>query len=373
MHSSAIGDLLTNVKGKTLLMVGDSFSAEDITLQAIKHGAEFVYILGRFCNGVCQEVERWPKDKAEVITSSALIGVNDDGYTLKFQDAKLDFIKYSQNVIEDGEKWDLENVDAVVLCTGYQENMNMLNPRLLEPFSWYAEDCFEEVPPNWKMKENSMTQFLGEIPASEFIYSEFVGVIPGIYRGMLIDNPNMMFIQEPNSSFPLLSIDVRANLLLSFITGEFQLPTKDKMEEWNTNLVLAAMDDTYTRYEMDPNYTQKWWDIAEKSEQINVTLEESYFSLKIKHISEDMSDAKYDFQMVNSDGELNEKGKAFVDMYLQQNKSRRDLNTFSEEDGNWRTYRDHDPSYFVSVHTGKVASPMKKPWVELADCLSEAL
>ena len=54
MHSSAIGDLLTNVKGKTLLMVGDSYSAEDITLQAIKHGAKFVYILGRFCNGVCQ-------------------------------------------------------------------------------------------------------------------------------------------------------------------------------------------------------------------------------------------------------------------------------------------------------------------------------
>lgn len=44
MHSAEVTELGQGLKGKCLLLVGDSYSAEDLTLQAIKVGAEHVYI-----------------------------------------------------------------------------------------------------------------------------------------------------------------------------------------------------------------------------------------------------------------------------------------------------------------------------------------
>jgi trimethylamine monooxygenase len=44
MHSADVVDIGSLIKGKRILLVGDSFSAEDLTLQALKMNAEHVYI-----------------------------------------------------------------------------------------------------------------------------------------------------------------------------------------------------------------------------------------------------------------------------------------------------------------------------------------
>merc|ERR1719412_2759146 len=67
IHSSTAGSCLHLVKGKRILIIGDSDSAEDLTLQSLKHGVEKVYILSRSACGVCTRYGYWPYNKVEIL------------------------------------------------------------------------------------------------------------------------------------------------------------------------------------------------------------------------------------------------------------------------------------------------------------------
>jgi len=54
------------VKGKNIIMVGDSYSSEDLALQCIKLGAGEITILSRHCNGSACDMGSWPEDKVEI-------------------------------------------------------------------------------------------------------------------------------------------------------------------------------------------------------------------------------------------------------------------------------------------------------------------
>lgn len=68
LHSmEATEDFQEHVKGKKVMLVGDSSSAEDLALRAVKLGAKHVYICARSGDGNCSDTKSWPSDKITVI------------------------------------------------------------------------------------------------------------------------------------------------------------------------------------------------------------------------------------------------------------------------------------------------------------------
>jgi len=68
LHSmEATEDFQDHVKGKKIMLVGDSSSAEDLALRAVKLGAKHVYICARSGDGDCSDTKSWPSDKITVI------------------------------------------------------------------------------------------------------------------------------------------------------------------------------------------------------------------------------------------------------------------------------------------------------------------
>ncbi|MBQ0768803.1 MAG: NAD(P)/FAD-dependent oxidoreductase [Bizionia sp.] len=113
-------------KGQNILLIGSSYSAEDIGIQCHKHGAKSVTLSYRSSPiGV-----DWPEGVKEVPLLTHF-----DGETAHFKD---------------GHK---ENFDAVILCTGYQHKFPFLPDELrlktknnLYPDNLYKGIFFNDVP-----------------------------------------------------------------------------------------------------------------------------------------------------------------------------------------------------------------------------------
>ena len=89
--------------------------------------------------------------------------------------------------VKEDKYYDIEDISMIILCTGYEANVDYLDSTLLD------HDVSE------------------------------------VYRSvLLIRNPNMMFIHEWGD-MPLIEIDVRAWLCLAFITGAQAIPAKTEM------------------------------------------------------------------------------------------------------------------------------------------------
>jgi trimethylamine monooxygenase len=67
------------VKGKRILLIGDSYSAEDLALQCIKLGAENIYFTSRELQGSASYMGSWPDGKVEMLIFAEVSGVKDDG------------------------------------------------------------------------------------------------------------------------------------------------------------------------------------------------------------------------------------------------------------------------------------------------------
>ncbi|MCS3557076.1 MULTISPECIES: NAD(P)-binding domain-containing protein [unclassified Sphingobacterium] len=107
-------------KDQRLLLIGSSYSAEDIGVQCYKHGSKSVTIAYRTSPIGCN----WP-----------------DGIKEK---AKLSHFEDSIAYFEDGSQ---EEFDAVILCTGYQHKFPFLpdNMRLKTNNCLYPDDLFKGV------------------------------------------------------------------------------------------------------------------------------------------------------------------------------------------------------------------------------------
>ena len=84
VHSSAMDTLIGSdgknaVKGKRILLIGDSYSAEDLALQCIKLGAENIYFTSRELQGSASYMGSWPDGKVEMLIFAEVSGVKDDG------------------------------------------------------------------------------------------------------------------------------------------------------------------------------------------------------------------------------------------------------------------------------------------------------
>jgi hypothetical protein len=308
----------------------------------------------------------WPEDRVEILKFSNVSGVKDDGTgkTLVFDTLN--------------EKYpvpDVEDISIIICCTGYIPNLHMLEEKL-QPWK-KSEDCgewcMEDVGENtktWRMKENSLTPILGHVEPSTELESNTDFIVENSYRRLLISNPNMMFISDCSTDYPLLEIDVIAWLCLAYITGERAIPTKTQMLEENARELLESMQNYEVRYNIDENFKEAvdeipedhWYHDATSEE--NVLFERENGSYILRVLAGYMRDAKYPLNFGDMDG-LNKTGVKLLHMMCNEDKERALLEYCDEDTKQWKTFRDIDPSPYSSLVTGMESVPLKGKWLEI--------
>jgi cation diffusion facilitator CzcD-associated flavoprotein CzcO len=373
VHSTEMGSLTSSVQGKRIMLIGDSFSAEDLALQCLKLGAEKVYIASRRGNGIASTVTAWPGNRVEVLRNMLPIGVTDDGNGIIC--GLSDEMDLKEEEEEDESSSDetqnvstvkVTDVSIVIFCTGYNPNMDFLDPDLN---SWGWPATAWSVPDGWRMKNNSLSAILGTVKPSTELKVKSMYVYPGLYRQhLLIRNPNMMFLFE-TSDFPLLSIDVTAWLLLGYITGTVQVPTAHAMERRNSQQLLREMQEQHLRYALDEEYrhgfipASHWF--HDRTSKEHLALLEDYNRYDIGLLAQGMKDGGYPFSL-GTHYKLNDAGERFVRMAATDSFLRYQLDE-DNEDIEWRTFRDIDPHGFSSLITGTEAVSLPGRWMDIDD------
>mmetsp|Transcript_26047 Transcript_26047/g.55997 ORF Transcript_26047/g.55997 Transcript_26047/m.55997 type:complete len:628 (+) Transcript_26047:172-2055(+) len=376
MHSSQTDSNFEDyVRGKNIMVIGDSYSAEDLTLQAIKLGVGSVEIVTRGAKGAACDTGAWPMDKVDINEHYIPTGITADGRGVVLSKVKYDYdqVKYEEIA---GRTITLDEIDTIIYCTGYDENSDMLDKELMR--SKYPD--YKSLLTGWKMTKNALSKDLGDIPPGDFL-QEPPFVHPEYYRGRLLSVPNMMFLCE-EVDVPIFGLDIAAWLLLAQITGDLPLPSLQERKKFNTETLGNAMNDPYFRLLHDSNYAKQWcmaigddhW-AEDHSNRRSKDLERSHLDLQYRFLARDAQDSGYPLQLGTFE-KLNKKGKALVECNMVVDYARYDLNEDSA-DASWRTFRDCDPSKCKSIFTGTRAVPLKRHWLDLdsykiADIAGEA-
>ncbi|KAK3600993.1 hypothetical protein CHS0354_008102 [Potamilus streckersoni] len=197
LHSHDFRDA-REFKGKQLLVIGSSYSAEDILLQCVKFGAKSIVCSSR--SGPMGF--KWP---AQIQERPLLEKI--EGQTVFFKDGTS------------------TEVDAIIYCTGYKHTFSFLpdNLRLQTENRFY--------PPN--------------------LYKGIVWIKTG--------NNKLMYIGMQNQFYSMTMFDVQSFWACRVILGEKTLPEKDTMEaditRWTQKLErvtsIAQAMDFQTKYVMD--------------------------------------------------------------------------------------------------------------------------
>ena len=155
IHSSEVGPIFDEcARGKKILMIGDSYSSEDLALQAIKLGAETIDIISRSWDGIVCETGSWPEDRVDVHYQYSLVKVTKDGYGVVLSNGK--------------ERITLENIETVIFCTGYAPNIDMLEKSLQPNFEGPFFSKYD-FPKDWKMSTNALSKEFGDIPLGKVL------------------------------------------------------------------------------------------------------------------------------------------------------------------------------------------------------------
>ena len=126
LHSSeAYEDIGAHVKGKTVMMIGDSSSAEDLTLRCLKLGAKKVYICSRSGQGAASDTTSWPQNKVEMIWGVPYKVVKGTGF--KCQGVYWSEKRQKFRKDDEDPPVKVKDIDTVISCTGYNANLDMLD------------------------------------------------------------------------------------------------------------------------------------------------------------------------------------------------------------------------------------------------------
>lgn len=156
-------------KGMTVLVVGASYSAEDIALQCLKYGAKNI-----ICTWRTKPMGfKWPSQ----ITERPLL-TKIEGKTIHFRD---------------GSKAD---VDAILLCTGYLF-------------------CFPFLEDNLRLKSTNVLYPRG-------LYKNTLWMTGG--------NNKLLYIGMQSQCYTYTLFDVQAKWAVNYIMGDIPLPDKESME-----------------------------------------------------------------------------------------------------------------------------------------------
>ena len=163
--------------GRHLLVLGSSYSAEDIALQSKKYGAASVTVAYR----TKPMGFPWPDGIDEVPALQKM-----EGKTAHFADGTT------------------REVDAVVLCTGY-----------LHALGFVADDV--------------------RLRTSNVLYP------PSLYKGVFwLDNPKMMYLGMQDQYYTFTMFDSQAWYARDYVLGQISLPSRQEMaadiDGWRTRL-----------------------------------------------------------------------------------------------------------------------------------------
>lgn len=154
--------------GKNLLIVGGSYSAEDIALQTKKYGANSVTISYR---SAPMEFP-WPEGIEEVPEMTKV-----DGKTVHFVNGST------------------RDVDAIIFCTGYKHH-----------FPFIASDL--------------------RLTTKNVLYP------PDLYKGVFFTgNPNLMYLSMQDQFYTFTMFDAEAWYARDYMLGRISLPGRDEMEK----------------------------------------------------------------------------------------------------------------------------------------------
>lgn len=381
LHSTETSNLREHVEDKQILLIGGGYSAEDLALQTIKLGVKKVFIVTRDKEAPVNWTTHWPFHKVKLIQQQQVRKVY--GNTIEFEYAEWTW-PGGYTTAKNKVSKTIHNIDTVIFCTGYLSNMDMLEPALQTklPGDYFSSNRFPlQVPDDWKMKDHPVNQLTGTVIPGETIH--YPGLcVPTLYRGILIDNPNMMFVSPYDLETPLLALDVYAWLLASFVSGTKELPSADEMKRRNHEQALREMSIPYVRYYMDSNYCEAlddlsdFWDSDDESESSssNSSSDDSpgealpsgattyaecageYYSYLYDVLYEAIQEGGYPLSR-----------DALHKMAWYDDKSyehRRDA--FSDKKKPWQTFRDcEDSDIFQSVFTGSKARPLEGRWLDI--------
>jgi hypothetical protein len=360
IHSTDTANFAEDVRGKRILIVGGSYSAEDLALVACKVGVEKAYISTRTDDSAVTWTNKWPDNKVELLVQHEPVSV-EQGSTVMMQ--PLEWIVDQKYIAAEGKApVRLENIDTIVLCTGYRKQFHMLEPRLA---NWSENEHSETfpVPDDWAMDDNDFTAHLGDVPTpKEARYFGTMVPWPKLYRGVLIDNPNMMFLRTDHDDYPILVTDSNAWLLMQFITGGRQLPSAEDMERENIEQCLHEMKTyAYARSFMDLAYFEKFTElqpIMDPEWVLYEEAEEACLKYDFNVLARTMQEGKYPAPIGTFEA-LNERGETLVQYGYLSYDHRTNTTT-------GKTFRDtSDANKFKSLHTGTSAIPLKKLWMDL--------
>lgn len=175
MHSSQTdANFDKHVRDKNIMIVGDQYSAEDLTLQAIKLGVESVEIVTRRAEGVASYMGWWPEDKVSINKYYIPTGVSSDGRGIICSEVDPG----DDSKIVEGSTVTLDDIDTVIYCTGYKENFTMLDDAL-KPDIWQKIDGAKiQKENNWRMTRNPLTKVFGDVPLGDIYPDSSVSFLP---------------------------------------------------------------------------------------------------------------------------------------------------------------------------------------------------
>jgi len=369
LHSVEVTDNFKNdVNGKRVLIVGDNVSAEDLALHSIKHGAKHVYISSRSGDGVASDTGSWPHDKVTVFDGPPYKVIN--GNTIKCQEVYWSIKKEKYRRDDDAQPSKVKDIDIIILATGYDPNFDFL-PESLQ----FDDEAEWSISKGWSMDNNALSNSVGKVNPHEILEGGNT-CYPDVYRGLLISNPNMMFIHELELSLcPILELDVLAHLILAYLVGEKSIPTTQEMQKANQKQLEAEMHIPWLRASLDPLYQdeinefddQHW--VNNSNDERVLILNQMANDLAVRRLARDMKDAKYPLNLGDWKS-LNKDGKKVIDIItaVENTRSKR------RSKGNL-TYRDSHLKETLSLFTGTRAAEMPGSWLELKskDCMNTTL
>jgi Pyridine nucleotide-disulphide oxidoreductase len=356
-HSSDANSFEDDVRGKQVLLVGGSYSAEDLALMACKIGVKRVYIVSRSEDNVVTWTNKWPENRVKCLNGfSPIKVVNGTQIVLR----RTKYVAYDTYEVMQGDEVVIKNIDTIILCTGYYGQFGMLEPNLC---GWACDSEKSQksfpVPDDWEMSPNPISKNIGNVPhPREGRWCGSLVVHPELYRGILIENPSMMFLRHEHEDYPILGIDAQAWLLMQFLTGGREIPSKVEMQKQNLEQALHEMKPfPYCRY---PTFFKLWtedvdpdWELYNEAE---ATRNKYDFMVMARTLRE--ADHPLDIGTING---LNTLGQTLHEYGQMDYDGRQSTTTHT-------TFRDiQDVEEFKSIFTGTSSVPLKKPWLEIRE------
>ena len=363
MHSAEATENFENdVKRKKVMIIGDSSSAEDLVLRAVKLGAKHVYVCARSGEGIASETKSWPKDRVTVIF----------GLPYKVQkgkDFKCQAVYWSEKRDryrrdDEEEVIKLKDIDTTVLCTGYDANLECLDESLQ-----FDDEGEWEISKGWAMENNALNISVGTVKPSKNLDLGQT-CYPDVYRGLLISNPNIMFITENQDSVsPFLDLDVNASLVLGYLTKDVEIPKEKEMMKGNQKQLEAEMQVPWFRMIMDRSYGEEidelphgHWNENPEDERA-IILNKMPSDFMVRRLARDMKVCKYPMDLGDWKS-LSKLGEKVVDLSVRSGKARTNIKKDSPESA-WKTFRDVEEGEFTSVFSKKPCSSLPGHWLNL--------